>query len=347
MNQEELKLGCSSLGEFLVKIRKIRDGELKDSRLKTAGHMASETDSQGGFLIPEEWADGIYQAARLENAIVRPRARVFKTTRDSLKIRTLVDTNRSSNIFGGITFTWMTEAQQKSYTSDITKPEVGELELVPHKMVGGCYVSNELENDYGAFGEFMQQSFGAALRFIEDDYFIWGNGAAGGQPLGIMNSGALVTVTRVANNLIDWRDLVNMSERLLPASWENAIWMINPDALDELMEATAPAANQAMVVDLGNRKIMGIPFIISEKCAAIDNTGDIILADWSHYAIADRSIEISGSRHTNTSNVGFISDETFWRVVFRYDGQPTLAAPITPLRGANTLSPFVVLTTNS
>ena len=96
--------GFKSLGEFLVSIRKVCDGEIRDNRLKTAGHMAEGDDAQGGFLVPEQWADGIYHAA-LEGAIVRPRATVFKNIKgDSLKVRKLHESNRSSNLFGGVTF---------------------------------------------------------------------------------------------------------------------------------------------------------------------------------------------------------------------------------------------------
>jgi len=338
--------GFKSLGEFCVKVRKACDGEgTPDSRLisaKTAGRMETSVDAQGGFLVPEQWADGIFEAAALEGAIVRPRARVFPVTRDSLKIRTLVDTDRSSNIYGGITFTWTAERGDKS--SNISDPEVGELELTPHKLVGTCYASNELEDDYGAFSEFIAQSFGKALAFIEDDAYIQGTG--GGMPIGIVNSGAEITVSRAANNLIDWTDFAHMAKRLLPASWKNAVWLINPDALDEIFEASASAANQATFLDLSNRTCFGAPIIPTEHCSAIDAKGDLILADWRHYVIADRSLEIAGSRHVPGSS-GFLTDETFWRIVLRVDGQPTLSAPITPKRGANTLSPFVMLTQNS
>jgi HK97 family phage major capsid protein len=97
--------GFKSFSEFLVSVRKVCDGEIKDSRLKTAGHMETGDDSQGGFVVPEIWADGIYHAA-LEDAIVRPRATVLKASSDSLKVRKMVDSDRSSNLFGGITFTW-------------------------------------------------------------------------------------------------------------------------------------------------------------------------------------------------------------------------------------------------
>ena len=343
----------SSAGEFFSKVRKACDPTYlgkPDSRLvrargqKTAGHMTESDDAQGGFTVPELWAAGIYEAAALEGQLVRPRAKVFKMASDSLKILTLVDTDRSTNIFGGVTYKWTQEAAQKS--ADISNPAIGELEMTPHKLVASCFVSNELEDDYGQFGQLMNASFGKALSFIEDEAFIRGTGA--GQPQGILGSGAEISVTRAANDRIDWTDLAHMAERLLPDSWNRAVFLINPDALDELFEATSSATDQVVGIDFGNRRFFGIPIIPSEFCSAIDSTGDCMLYDFGHYVVGDRSLEIASSREADfASSGGFSYDSTFWRVVLRVDGQPTLTAPITPRRGAETLSPFVVLTTNS
>jgi len=357
--------GFKSFGEYVATVRKVCLEGHKDSRLdeiqelwlkkrreKTAGHMEESIDSQGGHLVPEQWADGIYHAA-LEDAIVRPRATVIPTTTDSLKVRRLVDSDRSSNLFGGITFKW-TEERGSKYDA-VSKPALGEVELNIHKLVGGCFVSNELEDDYGKFGQFMETAFGQAIRFVEDDAFI--NGTGGGMPLGILRAGCRTQVTRNAVGLINWTDIANMAKRLLPRSWGSAVWLLNPDVIDELFEATAPAANQATVLDLSNRLLWGIPFIPTEKCQAMGTEGDIILADFSHghYLIADREMRISASRHVNYEYVllqvsetyGFITDETFWRVVLRVDGRPLLSTDIAPKRGANDLGMFIVLTTTS
>jgi len=343
--------GFSSLGEFLSRVRKVCDGELNDGRLlKTAGHMEEGDDSQGGFLVPEQWADGIYHAA-LEDAIVRPLVgdAAFRVKGDSLKVRKFKESDRSSNIFGGITFTWQAERADKSLAE--TKPALGECELTPHKLIGSCFASNELEDDYGAFGDFMKIAFGQAIRFIEDDYFI--NGSGVGQPLGILNANALIPVPRQNVGDVIWLDIARMARRLLPDSWNRAVWLLNPDVLDELFTAPAPAVNQATVLDLSQRTLWGRPFIVTEKCQSLGTLGDIILADFGagHYLIADKELEIMGSRHVDdtfdylqqTYHQGFITDETFWRVVLRVDGQPLMDAPLTPLRGGNTVSPFVAL----
>ena len=336
--------GFKSLGEFLVRVRKACDGEVQDGRLKTAGHMAEGDDAQGGFLVPEQWADGIYHAA-LEGAIVRPRATVFKNIKgDSLKVRKLRESSRVSSLFGGITFLFKEEAGDK--VAAISKPLLGECELTLHKLVGSCFASNELEDDYGALGEFMRTAFGQAIRFIEDDLFI--NGTGGGQPLGVMNSGALATVARQQPMEIVYEDVMNLIERLLPGSWDKALFLFNPDTLDQILSLDVVENNVVNIVDMNERKLCGFPFIVTEKCAALGTTGDIILADFSngHYLIADKEMGIWASRDVDygQGHYGFITDETFWKVVLRVDGQPLLDTPITPYKGANDLSSFIALT---
>jgi hypothetical protein len=42
-------------------------------------------------------------------------------------------------------------------------------------------------------------------------------------------------------------------------------------------------------------------------------------------------------------HVAFTTDETAFRAVYRVDGAPMWRVALTPFKGANTLSPFVVL----
>jgi len=240
-------------------------------------------------------------------------------------------------------------AETGDKVATVSKPGLGECELTLHKLVGSCFASNELEDDYGALGKFMQLAFGQAIRFIEDDYFI--NGIGGGQPLGIRNAGCLIPVPRQVAGDIRWLDIGRMARRLLSDSWERAVWLLNPDVLDRLFVAVAPAANAVPVLDLSQRTLWGRPFIVTEKCQSLGTLGDIILADFGagHYLIADKEMGIWASRHVDygEGHYGFRTDETFWKVVLRVDGQPLMSQAITPYRGANSLSPFVALTTPS
>ena len=86
--------------------------------------------------------------------------------------------------------------------------------------------------------------------------------------------------------------------------------------------------------------LFGRPVVPIEQCATLGDQGDIIFADLSNYILIDKG----GIQSAMSIHVKFIYDESVFRFVYRVDGQPALASPITPYKGtANTLSPFVTL----
>ena len=63
----------------------------------------------------------------------------------------------------------------------------------------------------------------------------------------------------------------------------------------------------------------------------------------SRYLLATKG----GLQSAFSGHVRFLQDEGVMRFTFRLDGQPDLAAPITPANGTATTSPFCVLQTRS
>jgi Phage capsid family len=84
--------------------------------------------------------------------------------------------------------------------------------------------------------------------------------------------------------------------------------------------------------------LFGRPVIPAEHSSTIGTVGDIILGDFSRYVLATKAPKGDLSIHVN-----FLNDENLFRFVMRVDGQTIDAAPVTPLNGTNTTSPFVVL----
>jgi HK97 family phage major capsid protein len=258
----------------------------------------------------------------------------------------LVDGTRVTNIFGGITITGVSEGGE-TYTVN-GGPAIGNLTLTAHKKVATCFISNELAADARAFGPFINQAFGRAVRFLEDDLFI--NGTGSGQPLGIMQSGALLAIARSTGyGVIATDDFANMAARLAPGCWAEAVWLINQSVLSTLANDSTTAANSYGIISLADMTCMGRPIIVTEHCAATSTVGDVVLADFSQYVIGDRELRIESSREaTYSSNTyGFLQDQTSWRLVLRVAGQPLVAAPYTPVRGGSTVSPFIALTAAS
>lgn len=328
--------GYQSLGEFLVAARKHCCGEHFDSRLKV---MTEGVDSAGGVLVPPRWADEVFHIA-FEEGIVRSRAVVLPTKSDNLQIPRFVETTRATSLLGGIKFYWLKETEDKGAKAE--DPSLGLMKLNAHEGVAAFYVSNALQSDVPAFEKFMKTALGRAVGFYEDAAYIWGIGV--GQPLGIMPSDAMIKVTRVAVGKVDITDIGNLAERLFPASHQKAVWLINQTVLTEWVNMVAAAANVAAVVDLAKMICLGKPIIVTEKCASLGTEGDIILADFSHYVIGDRELVISASRHVPNY---WQRNTTFWKLVIRVDGQPTYQQPMTPYKGAKTVSAFVTLKSTS
>ena len=349
-----------SFGDFLLATRKFRVNRELDPRLsyikddgkvaKTAGHMEIGDDSQGGFLVPEVYRADLQMIA-LENAIVRPNGATIippiKT--DSVKIPYVNDVSHVTTVFGGVQAIWTAEREEKTET----KPTFGQMELVPKKLAGLTYTSNELLMDSAiALEPLIKKMFGAAWGYFEDDAFINGNGV--GQPLGIQNCACLKVVNRNTVMRVFFEDLREMYACMLGPSHPYAIWVINPGVLPDLIGMTsgdvAPAAattpiwiNQNMGAENPiPGRIFGRPFFISEKMPSLGTQGDIGYFDLRYYFIFDRQpLTIDVSTH-----VAFVTDETCWRFVLRVAGQcwpPTTLTPRNAAAPVTTISPFVVL----
>jgi HK97 family phage major capsid protein len=350
-----------TLGTFLCAVRDFRILGKQDERLHYVDHegkiatppktktLTEGVDSAGGFLVPEIFIPTL-KMLELEGAIVRPNgATVIPMPSDTINIPRVDDTSHVTNFFGGCLGYWMEEAGAKT----TSEPKFGNIKMIAKKLGGYTQISNELLADSAiALDPLIRTMFARTWAWMEDDAFLNGNGI--GQPLGIINSGALVTVTRQAANHVYFMDLPNMIVRLLPGSFMRAIWVLNPSVFPEIIALTtsntAPSAGANAIwinSQMGAANplpgtIFGRPFFISEKCAALGTTGDICLYDLSYYLIGDRQpMTIDVSTH-----VGFLYDTTYYRFVLRVDGQPWMQSTLTPHRG-NTLSPFVVLSTGS
>jgi HK97 family phage major capsid protein len=349
MNQHNKTAGFSNLGEFLINVRKYFSGERRDSRLeelvKTA--LVEGTDSLGGFTVPAQFSTEIFTAA-MEGAIVRPLCRyIVPMTSDTLSVPGIVESDRSSYLMGGITVTQLNEAAEMG-ASPIS-PAFGRVGLSAHSAEALAFVSNSLEADLGRFGDFVKALFASAIRFYEDHRFIWGTGV--GEPLGVMNSDAIIQVTRTNNaGAPTSKDCANMVSRLLPGALKTAVWIVSQNVLADWGVDATSGANAYGAIDLSGMTIFGRPIVVSEKASASGTSGDIILADFAGgYVIGDRGLEIATSREVNYSSGtnGWLKNETCWRFIIRGDGQPILTAAITPYKGGETLSHFVALTTAS
>jgi len=342
---EDLNGQFRSFGDFLTSINPTvqrYQGGL-DKRLKVLGEGQGD---QGGFLVPEQYVANLLTLV-LEMSVVRPRAFTMPMASPTVRIPSIKDTTHASNVHGGVRAYWTPESG--SFTA--SEPSFSQVVLNAHKLVGYTTVSNELLMDSALPLEaLINRLFSEALAYFEDDSFIQGNGA--GQPIGILNADALVSVSKEsgqAATTIVTENLDKMWSRLLPTSQGNAVWLAHPDTFPQLASLARAVGTGGSSVWMANvagsppTSIFGRPVIFTEKCQTLGTVGDIMLADFSYYVIGDRmGFEMSASPH-----VRFTNDETVYRFIQRVDGKPWLESALTPRQGSNTLSPFIALATRS
>jgi HK97 family phage major capsid protein len=293
----------------------------------------------GGYSVPEEYGAFLMDKS-LENEIIRPRATVWAMGSETKKVPAFDGADRTNNLFGGISGEWLEEGQ----TGTRKTAKLRLIQLKAKKLACFSQASNELIADGMSFEEMLAGALIKGLGWYMDYAFI--NGTGEGQPLGIINDPALITVDKEDSQsaaTITYQNVVNMFSRLAPSCFTNAVWLANPSVIPQLLTMTITIGTGGAQIPVfreesGKFTLLGKEVLFTEKCPALGAKGDLILADLSQYAIGMRK-EIALDR----SNVpGWMEDMTDYRVIVRVDGQGTWDKPITPKNGA-TLSWAVAL----
>lgn len=311
------------------------------AKLNRVRNASSRDGASGGFLVPETLRSELLSIA-LEDSVVRPRATVIPMSGGRVLVPSVDSTSNVSSVYGGITTYWTEEAG----TLTASEAKFARTALDAHKLTAYTEVPNELLADGVAFEAFLQSSFPSALAHAEDYAFLNGNGV--GQPEGIYNAAAGVSVTKETNqpnDTIVWENVVKMYARMLPASLNKAVWLASPDTFPELATMALSVGTGGSAVWLNNgvqgppMTILGRPVIFTEKAPVLGDAGDLTFVDLSYYLIGDRQMMTA----TSSPHFKFQTDETAFKVVSRVDGRAWLNSSITPKNGGPALSPIVKL----
>jgi len=169
-------------------------------------------------------------------------------------------------------------------------------------------------------------------------------------PLGILKSPALITVPKTASQTADtvtFNNVLDMWSRCRARNRINAAWYINQEIEPQLSKMSFTIGTEGVPVYLpaggasvtGYSTLFGRPVIPIEQAAALGDLGDIMLLDLNEYLLIDKG----GINAASSIHVRFLYDESVFRFIYRVDGQPKRKKPLTPYKGASTLSPFIVL----
>jgi HK97 family phage major capsid protein len=296
-----------------------------DPRLRMS--QGENTPALGGFAVPTEFAAMLMNAA-LENEIVRPRAQVWEMTSQTRKIPAWDGFDHSAGLYGGFTSQWVSEGA--AITPADAKMRL--MQLTANKLALLGSASNDVP---GGFGSVYGAAMVAATSWFLDYHFLRGTGA--GQPLGVLNDPALIVQAKDSadsTTAMSFKDIVSMFSRLHPASIANAVWVASSTTIPALMSlsnANAPLVPLVTQQSDGKLYMLARQILFTEKLPTLGNQGDILLVDFSQYAIGMRQ----GTALEQSQQAGITTDQTWFRVITRVDGQSAWVKEVNTTKSDN------------
>lgn len=314
-----------------------------DPRLRivaAAGSGLSESvPSDGGFLVQQDFSTELLQEVFTTGVLASRCRRIpISSNSNSIKIPGIDETSRASSRMGGIIGYWEDEAGLKTKS----KPKFRKIELNLKKLIGLCYATDELLQDATALEGVIRTGFASEFGFLLDDAIINGTGA--GQPLGILNSGCLVSVAKETGQKADTvvaENVIKMYSRIFASSRPNAVWLINQNIEPQLFTMSLAVGTGGVPIYMPAGGLSGQPYatlfnrpvIAIEQAATLGDAGDIIFADLAGgYILAEKG----GIQSDMSIHVRFEYDESVFRFVLRVDGQPVRASALAPYKGSST-----------
>jgi HK97 family phage major capsid protein len=354
-----------SFGEQLIAVARAAnpmnriDPRLIQAAAPNASGLNEASPSDGGFLVQKDFSELLlertYQLGNVSQRVFRV---PISANANGVKINAIDEDSRTDGTrWGGVLAYWQNEADTKVGS----RPKFRQIEIQLNKLTGLCYATDELLQDAAALEAVITKTFPMEMNFrVEDAIF---NGTGAGQPLGFMNSGAVIEVPKDAGDPagvgVSTNDVLAMWGRMWGPSRQDACWFVNQDVERFLYPLTlgSGTATQMLYFPPGYSggmnnappnpgpwgRLIGRPVIPVEYCATCGTPGDIVLVDLSQYVMADKGAPMAAS----SIHVRFLNDETTFRFVYRVDGQPVWKKPLTPKNGTVTLSPFIRLAVRS
>ena len=261
------------------------------------------TDSEGGYLVPDEYEHTLVQALNEEN-VIRNHARVITTSNGLHKIPIVAAHGTAA---------WMEEEDAYS-ASDET---FGQVNLDAHKVGTLIKVSEELLQD-SAFDleAYMSEEFTRRIGDKEEDAFLNGNGS--NKPTGILNAtgGAQVGVTAASSTAITADEVIDLFYSLRAPYRKKAIWILN-DATIKMIRKLKNGAGEYLwqpALKSGDvPTILGCPYFTSQFAPTIEAGAKVIaFGDFSYYWIGDRqgiSFKRLNELYAGNGQVGFLASK--------------------------------------
>ena len=279
------------------------------------------TDSEGGYLVPDEYERTLIEALEDQN-IFRQLAHVIHTSSGDRKIPVVASKGTAS---------WIDEEAQYPESDDA----FGQVSIGAYKLATMIKISEDLLND-SVFDmpAYIAKEFARRIGAAEEEAFFTGNGT--GKPLGILaaTGGAETGVTAAAADKITMDEVIDLFYSLRAPYRRNAVFIMNDatvKALRKLKDGQGQYLWQPSVTAGTPDTILNRPVFTSGFMPTLA-TGNktVLFGDLGYYWVADRegrSFKRLNELYAATGQVGFLASE-------RVDGKLILPEAVKVLKQA-------------
>lgn len=273
------------------------------------------TDSEGGYLVPDEYERTLVEALEEEN-MFRQLAKVIRTSSGDRKIPVVATKGTAS---------WIDE--EGAYTE--SDDSFGQVSIGAYKVGTMIKVSEELLND-SVFDleSYIAKEFARRIGAKEEEAFFTGDGS--GKPLGILaaTGGAETGVTATSSTAVTADELMDLFYSLKSPYRKKAVWVLNDStikAVRKLKDSTGQYLWQPSLVAGTPDTLLGRPMKTSAYMPVIAaGAKTIAFGDFSYYWIADRqgrSFKRLNELYAANGQVGFLGFQ-------RVDGKLVLSEAV-------------------
>ena len=277
------------------------------------------TDSEGGYLVPDEFERTLVEALEEEN-VFRTLAHVIKTSSGDRKIPVVASKGSAS---------WVDEEGAYQESDDA----FSQVSIGAYKLGTMIKVSEELLADSVFDLEaYISKEFARRIGAREEESFFNGDGK--GKPLGILaaTGGAEVGVTAASATAITADEVIDLFYSLKAPYRKNAVWLLNDATVKQirkLKDSTGQYLWQPSLVAGTPDTILGRPVKTSAFMpTAAAGAKTIAFGDFKYYWIADRqgrTFKKLSELFAATGQVGFMGTQ-------RVDGKLILPEAIKVLQ---------------
>ena len=276
-------------------------------------------DSEGGYLVPDEFEHTLIEALEEEN-VFRKLAHVINTSSGERKIP-VVASKGSAN--------WIDEEGPYVDSDD----SFGQVTIGSFKLGTTIKVSEELISDSVFDIEaYISKEFARRIGSREEEAFFTGDG--NGKPLGVLadNGGAEIGVTAASATAITADEIIDLFYSLKVPYRKKAVGVMNDatvKAVRKLKDSTGQYLWQPSLKDGTPDTLLGRPVVTSAYMPTVAaGAKSIAFGDFKYYWIADRqgrSFKRLNELYAKNGQIGFVGSQ-------RVDGKLILPEAIQVLQ---------------